>query len=110
MIKYKKIYCEAYGYYEGETILSEISGLLAVDICHIDAKGMGGDPKGEKDRIENLMAKTRDEHNRYGDKKQYLSYLFKIHKADMMLNNVKFDHDWIDEQIEKYEQYEGIYT
>jgi hypothetical protein len=106
MVKYKKIYCKAYGYYEGETILSEISSEPAVDICHILAKQMGGDPQKKKERIENLMAQTRDEHIRYGDKKQYLSRLFKLHKIDMLLNGVDFDHEWIDTQIEKYSHYE----
>jgi hypothetical protein len=105
MINYKKIYCKAYGYYEGETIPSEISGYPAVDVCHIENKGMGGNPSKDKDRIENLMAKTRFEHESYGDKKQYMSYLFEIHKKDMQLHNVKFDEQYIDEKIEMYSHY-----
>ena len=56
---------------------SEISGLPAEDIHHIEARGMGGTKK--KDTIENLMALTREEHLEFGDKKQYLEYLKKTH-------------------------------
>lgn len=57
--------------------VSEISGLPAVDINHIDCRGMGGSK--EKDNIENLMAMTREEHEFYGDKKQYIEYLKNLH-------------------------------
>ena len=57
--------------------VSEISGENAVDIHHIDSRGMGGSKNA--DRIENLMALTREEHEFYGDKKQYLEYLKQVH-------------------------------
>jgi len=106
MIKYKKIYLDAYGYNEGDFIRSELSDLPAVEFNHILCIGMGGSKNRELDRIENLIAVTRNEHIDYGDKKQYYSYLFRIHKLDMMINGVKFDHEWIDKQIEKYRHYE----
>ena len=56
---------------------SEISGLKADDLHHIDCKGMGGSKT--KDNIENLIALTRDEHEKYGDKKQYIDYLKTVH-------------------------------
>jgi len=57
--------------------VSEISGLPAKDVHHIEARGMGGSKNA--DRIENLMALTREEHDKYGDKKQYLQYLKQTH-------------------------------
>jgi hypothetical protein len=57
--------------------VSEISGLPAVDVHHIDARGMGGSKNA--DRIENLMALTREEHELYGDKTQYIDYLKQVH-------------------------------
>lgn len=56
---------------------SEISGDPAEDIHHLNRRGMGGSKT--KDNIENLMALTRDEHLKYGDKKQYMDYLKQIH-------------------------------
>ena len=57
--------------------VSEISGEPAIDIHHIDSRGMGGSKNAN--RIENLMALTREEHELYGDKKQHLEYLKQIH-------------------------------
>lgn len=45
---------------------SEISSKPADDIHHINSRGMGGSK--DKDNIENLMALTREEHEKYGDK------------------------------------------
>lgn len=55
----------------------EICGKRAVDIHHIDARGMGGSKN--KDVIENLMALCRRHHDMYGDKRQYKQYLKDIH-------------------------------
>jgi len=57
---------------------SEISGLPAQDIHHIECRGIGGSKT--KDTIENLMALTREEHEQYGDKRQYIDYLKSVHK------------------------------
>jgi hypothetical protein len=57
--------------------VSEISGLPAVDVHHIERRGMGGSKNA--DRIENLMALTREEHELYGDKTKYLEYLKQVH-------------------------------
>lgn len=56
---------------------SELSGKPANDIHHIDARKMGGSK--DKDHIENLMALTREEHERYGDIKVYKNFLHKVH-------------------------------
>lgn len=77
MKKHTKVYLDYFGYGEDDFIPSEISGYRAVDINHIHCRGMGG--SNNKDNIENLMAMTREEHDKYGDKKQYLEYLQTIH-------------------------------
>ncbi|MCK5605323.1 HNH endonuclease [Candidatus Pacearchaeota archaeon] len=59
--------------------VSEISGNRANDIHHIESRGMGGSKRS--DNIENLMALTREEHIKLGDKKQYLVYLKQLHAA-----------------------------
>lgn len=56
----------------------EVCSRRAVDIHHIEARGMGG--SNEKDHIENLMAVCRECHNKYGDKVDYKSMLKEIHK------------------------------
>ncbi len=59
----------------------ESCGAKAVDIHHIEARGMGGNK--EADKIGNLMALCREHHIEYGDKKQYIEYLKEIHKEKL---------------------------
>jgi len=75
---------KAFGYDVTDFIPCEICQAEAVDLHHIDARGMGGDPKGEKDNIQNLMALCRRCHSEYGDKKAYKSKLKEIHEIHLM--------------------------
>jgi hypothetical protein len=99
MSKHKEIYFKAFGYTPGDFIASEVSGALAVDIHAIECDGMGGGKEGH--RIENLIALTRKEHLAYGDKKHFKDWLFKVHLQHMEQHGVKFDREWIEEQIRK---------
>jgi hypothetical protein len=74
-----KIYLKHFGYDTSDFIPCEICGGRAVDINHIDARGMGGNPKGDKDVITNLQALCRPCHVYYGDKKQYKEFLKEKH-------------------------------
>ena len=79
MQKHTKIYFDFFGVdYDPVTgwhdCVSEISGLPAVDIHHIISRGRGGD-----NSIMNLMAVTREEHIKYGDKPKYDDWLKEIH-------------------------------
>jgi hypothetical protein len=76
-----EIYMDFFGYGTEDFVPSEISGNRAVDIHHINSRGMGGSNK--KDVIENLMALTREEHEKYGDKKQHMDMLQNIHNQFM---------------------------
>ena len=101
MKAYTKIYLEAFGYdtYDNNSYVpSEISEDKAVDIHHIIGRGKRG-----KDRIENLMALTRQEHNDYGDKVIYMVYLLEIHRKRLILANIDFDNDWFERKIKAYE-------
>lgn len=101
MKAHTKIYLEAFGYdtYSNNSFVpSEISETRAVDIHHIIGRGK----KGE-DRIENLMALTREEHTEYGDQKLYMVYLLKIHRKRLENANIDFDNDWFEEKIAFYE-------
>ena len=77
MERHTRIYFNYFGFNEADFIPCEVCGHKAVDIHHIDARGMGGSK--EADKIENLMAVCRICHILYGDKKNYKQYLKDIH-------------------------------
>lgn len=77
MKKHTKLYLSFFGYTEADFIPCEICGSRAVDIHHIDARGMGGTKKA--DTIDNLMALCREHHMEFGDKKDHKEYLRDIH-------------------------------
>ena len=77
MKNHTKVYLNHFGLTGDEFIPCEVCGLRAVDIHHIDCRGMGGSK--EKDNIENLMAVCRECHVEFGDKKQYTEWLREIH-------------------------------
>ena len=79
MKPYTKAYLKHFGYSPGEFIPCEICGSKAVDINHIDARGLGGNPAGDKDVLENLMAVCRSCHLKFGDKKEFKQYLKDVH-------------------------------
>jgi hypothetical protein len=95
MQKHTAIYMDFFGYSEGDFIPSELSGQPAVDINHIDARGMGGSKN--KDNIFNLMALTREEHIKYGDKKQHKEFLREKHLAFMIENQPRKTEQALDE-------------
>lgn len=84
MKPYVKTYLNHFGYGETDFIPCEICGAKAVDIHHINCRGMGGSK--HKNIIENLMALDRICHIKYGDKKQYLDFLKKIHHEHLERN------------------------
>lgn len=77
MKKYTRTYLNYFGYDETDFIPCEVCNKQAVDIHHIQAKGIGGSKT--KDNIENIMALCRECHIKYGDKKQYKEFLTDIH-------------------------------
>lgn len=85
---YKKIYWDFFGYDYGDWIDCEIEGCgkPAVDICHIDADGMGGTARIAT--VYELMAKCREHHVFYGDKKEYKEFL-KVRHKQVILNQLK---------------------
>ena len=77
-----------------EGLLSEISGKVAVDIHHIIRRGLIGK---HADHILNLMAVTREEHELYGDKKDYIESLVLFHYNFLVRRGV--DKDYIESLI-----------
>jgi 5-methylcytosine-specific restriction endonuclease McrA len=78
MRKHTKIYTEFFGYGMDSWMPCEICGSGAVDVHHIDARGMGG--RDSADEIENLMGVCRQCHIEYGDKKQHKDMLREVHQ------------------------------
>jgi len=78
MKKHTQIYMKFFGYGIEDFIGCEVCGNKAVDIHHINSRGMGGTQ--DKDKIENLMAVCRMCHEKYGDKKEYLELLKQTHE------------------------------
>ena len=70
-----------FGYVIDDVIPCEVCGSPANDIHHIRCRGMGGSDK--KDEISNLMAVCREDHLKFGDKKQYIDYLTDIHNQHL---------------------------
>lgn len=77
MKKHTEIYLKHFRLTVADFVPCEVCGRTAVDIHHIEARGMGG---SEKDLIENLMAVCRTRHVEYGDKKQHMEFLKETHK------------------------------
>ena len=78
MKKHIKVYYDCFYHQPGDWIGCEVCDTTAVDIHHIEPRGMGGSK--EKDTPENLMALCRDCHTKFGDKKQYKKMLTVMHK------------------------------
>ena len=76
-------YFNHFGYDISDFIPCEVCGKTAVDIHHIEARGIGGSK--EADNIENLMALCREDHLKYGDKKQHKEWLKDIHQERLTL-------------------------
>lgn len=70
-----------FGYGIDDFIPCEVCGAKAVDIHHIEARGMGG--SDEADHIDNLMAVCRGCHVMFGDKKQFMQTCKELHKRKM---------------------------
>jgi 5-methylcytosine-specific restriction endonuclease McrA len=77
MRKHTQIYLQGMGYKTTDFIPCEVCEAQAVDVHHIEARGMGGNK--EANVIENLMGLCRKCHIEYGDKKQYKEFLKDIH-------------------------------
>lgn len=80
-VEYKEVYIEYFGYSKEDWIACEVCESEAVDIHHIQARGMGGSK--HRDVIENLMALCRDCHEEYGDITDLRAALRKIHSLHM---------------------------
>jgi len=81
MKKHTKVYLEHFNLDKSDWIGCEVCNNTAVDIHHINARGMGGSK--DSDEIINLMALCRECHNYFGDKKKFKKMLFIMHIVKM---------------------------
>ena len=79
--KHTQIYFDYFGYDESSHIECEICGAKAVDLHHIERRGMGGSKSA--DRIENIMALCRKCHDSKGDRKEWKEWLIKLHNIKL---------------------------
>ena len=100
MQSYVALYMACFGYGKSDFISSELSNAAAIDVHHIQNRGSGGTKT--EDRIENLIAVSREEHVEYGDKKQHMAFLYRKHRDFMSDNGVKFNREWIEGEIERW--------
>jgi 5-methylcytosine-specific restriction endonuclease McrA len=77
MKKHVKIYLDHFGYGIEDFIPCEVCGKKAVDIHHINARGMGGSKNF--DTIDNLQALCRYCHTVMGDTKTHYDFLKETH-------------------------------
>lgn len=77
MKNHVKIYLDFFNYDISDFIPCEVCEQKAVDIHHIERRGMGGSKT--KDTIENLQALCRSCHTKYGDIKKFKQFLQEIH-------------------------------
>ena len=81
MKNHTKVYFKEMGYDKTDFIPCEVCQQKAVDIHHINSRGMGGTKKN--DTVENLMAVCRSCHVEYGDIKDLIPKLQEIHNLRM---------------------------
>jgi 5-methylcytosine-specific restriction endonuclease McrA len=81
MKNHTKVYLKGMGYDTTDFICCEVCQAQAVDIHHIEARGMGGSKQA--DTIENLMALCRKCHLQYGDIKEHKEWLKDIHQKKL---------------------------
>ena len=90
MKKHTRIYLTAMGYDESDWICCEVYGCeaKAVDIHHIEARGMGGTKRTET--IEDVMALCRHHHEKFGDITEFKGFLKCCHETRMKERNVNY--------------------
>ena len=102
MQSYTKEYLTQFGYHETDFVPCECCEKKATEIHHL--LGRKGDLLND---IKNLMAICRKCHEDYGQVKEFMCYLLKIHIRRLQLANIPFNNDWFEFYINKYSIYES---
>ena len=90
MQKHTKVYYDHFRLTEGDTVLCELCGKVAVDINHIYPRGMGGRKTFthngrtyDINHINNLIALDRNCHNEYEARRIDRGYLWIAHQMKL---------------------------
>jgi len=94
MKRHTKIYMESLGYEVGDFIPCEVTGREATDVHHITARGMGGNPSGSKDCIENLMALCREQHDEFERMEVPKRHQYRLHYEFLRSRGVTPNEQW----------------
>lgn len=86
MQKHTKVYLDFFNYSLEDFIGCEICGSRAVDIHHIERRGMGGTTRAED--INNLMALCRHCHLTFGDIKHHKDFLKLTHQEKIAIQQL----------------------
>lgn len=81
MQKHTKIYYKHFDYFGDEFIACEICNSKAIDVHHLESKGMGGSKT--KDYIENLIAVCRTCHVKCHSNKEFNQKAKEIHLKNL---------------------------
>lgn len=100
-LDYKKLYLKAFGYSEFDYIPSELSGLPAVDFCHIKHRG-AGKKTGRMNFVENLVALTREEHLILDSSKKNKRAMLETHINFMIKNGVPVNRARVEELLNSF--------
>jgi hypothetical protein len=94
-------YRQAFLLKEEEQLISEISERKAIGLFHI----IGGE--NGVNRIENIIALTKQEQGDYLNKADYKSYLLKIHRDRLIEKEIHHNGRWFDHYISKFDKIEA---
>ena len=94
MRKHTQIYFDALGLYPEEFTPCELCGKEAVDIHHLERRGMGGTTNPEANSIFNLMALCREDHDKFGEKVAYKDWLKGKHMLFLLKRGVRILGIW----------------
>ncbi len=96
-MNYREKYKRAFNVHDNKIHCESCQRYGEFDVHHIQARGMGGDPNGKRDIIENLMGLCRKCHEWHGDKKERRFYLYESHRQALVSKEVEFDEELMEQ-------------
>ena len=101
MQQYTKTYMDSLGFDESDFIPCQICEQRSTEIHHVISRKR--DKKLIND-IQNLFAICRTCHQKYGEIKEFMPFLLKIHRAFLRNNGVPFSEEYFNEKLAIYDK------